>query len=171
MPRKGKIRKLQNLELQIEQFSQNLSKYYELNQERVEDLIVDIKEYIEKGKSLKQFNEIGKSIECYSIALRKINNLKVFHSLSIRGEVEEYASKIKSLARLACFSCIFIIGGVITLFILKDLVYGTETLPLNPLTIPITFITIGSVIIFGIADICLILKHEKVKKRVQSEEL
>jgi len=163
---KGKMRKLKNLESSIDQFNQDLLKYYNLNQEGVNKLIATIDEYIEKGKNSKEYNKLGKAIEYYSTALRKINNLKLFYELSIRGEAEDYGSKIKHFMCIICISFLVLMVGVVSLIILSEFVYGVP-LPLNPITITAIIITMGGALLFLITFIILIVSHHKITKKIQ----
>jgi len=163
---KGKMRKLKNLEFSIDQFNQDLLKYYNLNQEGVNKLIATIDEYIEKGKNSKEYNKLGKAIEYYSIALRKINNLKLFYELSIRGEAEDYGSKMKNFTRVICIGFLALLVGVVSLIILSEFVYEVP-IPLNPITIAAITITMGGALLFTITSIILVVSYHKITRKIQ----
>ena len=167
---KGKMRKIQKLESSIDQFNQDLLKYYNLNQERINKLIVNIDDYIEKGKSSKEYNKLGKAIEYYSIALRKINNLNFYYELFIRGEAEDYGSKIKNFTRVICIGILACLVGVISLMILSDFVYGVP-LPLNPITITAIIICMGGALLFVITITILLVSIRKKNKKIQTFEM
>jgi len=168
---KGKMRKLENLESSIEvQFSQDLLKYYNLNQEGVNKLIATIDDYIEKGRTSKEYNKLGKAIEYYSIALRKINNLNLFYELSIRGEAEDYGSKIKNFTCVICISILVSLVGVVSLIILSDFVYGVP-LPLNPITITSIIMGMGGALLFVITSTILLVSYRKMYKKIQPSEV
>ncbi|MHA1700891.1 MAG: hypothetical protein ACTSWK_01355, partial [Promethearchaeota archaeon] len=114
----------------------------------------------------KEFNKLGKAIEYYSTALGKINNLKLFYELSIRGEAEDYGSKIKNFTCVICISILVSLVGVVSLIILSEFVYGVP-LPLNPITIAAITITIGSTLLFVITSIILVVSHHKKIRKIQ----
>ncbi|MHA1624594.1 MAG: hypothetical protein ACTSWH_05655 [Promethearchaeota archaeon] len=116
--------------------------------------------------SSKEFNKLGKAIEYYSTALGKINNLKLFYELSIRGEAEDYGSKIKNFTCVICISILVSLVGVVSLIILSEFVYGVP-LPLNPITIAAITITIGSTLLFVITSIILVVSHHKKIRKIQ----
>lgn len=167
---KGKMRKIKDLESSIDQFNHDLLKYQNLNQERVNKLIATIDEYIEKGRSSKEYNKLGKAIEYYSIALRKINNLNFYYELSIRGEAEDYGAKYKIVISVICISILATLVGTIFLLILSDFVYGVP-LPLNPITITTIIITIGGALLFVITFIILLVSNHKMRKKIQSSKI
>ena len=102
--------------------------------------------------------------------MRKISNLNFYYELFIRGEAEDFGSKIKNFTRVICIGILAFLVGFISLIILSDFVYGVP-LPLNPITITAIIIGVGGALLFVITMIILLVSTRKKNKKFQTFEI